>query len=556
MSIFFKIKNLGLSPENSKSLNNKISLSNSIFLFLLFITVSNWIIAVIFTPYVIYSLLTLIVSLFLIPLLNNYSYNTLARYLIGINTSVFMLWMHISVLKEGEGLLIGTNMISFSLLALPWLLFDYQEIKHSIFLFLLMCCSIFAVQPLNFLVEPQTHEQVALIVSPFFQTFYSFVAVFILGGCLYILQLDTKETELINNKLIEEAENKNIEMLEKEQKLNSYISEIEKSRIEDQKRDWSNNGLAKFSDLLRNTQHDIQETYEQIISQLTQYMQMNQGALFILEEENGHNFLELKSCYAYDRKKYSEARIEIGEGLLGQCYLEKEVIYLTEVPNGYTTITSGLGSATPSVLLLVPLKINEEVFGVLEMASFYAIEEYQIEFVQKLAVSIASSISNIKINTKTKHLLQDSISQREVLQNQEEEMRQNLEELSATQEEMQRIIMDSSQKDNFVKSFLNASQDTILAVDKDLKLVIWNDTFEWVAKEFGVKAEVGMPISNYMFEEGKEAQLNVYRSILNGGDPVIIDKKYGENTVQIKYTAIKDKNLEILGVALYTRTLN
>ncbi|MFN8436473.1 MAG: GAF domain-containing protein [Cytophagales bacterium] len=556
MNINNYIKNLGVSENNSKTLNSKIKLTNTLFIFLQSIAITNWFIAYFLTPNILTILSLMILVTFCVPILNRFHLYNFSRIVLCLSPSLLMLLTHVATLQKGENLMIGSQIIAFSLCILPWLVFESKNKIQIYVLASVMFLMLFLVDPLNYLIEPSDIESVALNKSKPMQDFYTFIGIFLLIGSLYILQNESTETELINNKLIEEAENKNIEMLEKEQKLNSYISEIEKSRIEDQKRDWSNNGLAKFSDLLRNTQHDIQETYEQIISQLTQYMQMNQGALFILEEENGHNFLELKSCYAYDRKKYSEARIEIGEGLLGQCYLEKEVIYLTEVPNGYTTITSGLGSATPSVLLLVPLKINEEVFGVLEMASFYAIEEYQIEFVQKLAVSIASSISNIKINTKTKHLLQDSISQREVLQNQEEEMRQNLEELSATQEEMQRIIMDSSQKDNFVKSFLNATEDSMLAVDRELKLVIWNRNFENSSRNFGIKVEAGVHISNYMFEEGKKSQLNVYENILNGGEPVRMEKTYGNSIVEINYTAIKDTQQNILGVALYTRKIN
>ncbi|MCU0447165.1 MAG: PAS domain S-box protein [Microscillaceae bacterium] len=207
---------------------------------------------------------------------------------------------------------------------------------------------------------------------------------------------------------------------------------------EDNKRNWTNEGFALFSNILRSSDQELDEFAYQIISNLVKYLEANQGGLFLLTEEAGKQYLELKATFAYNKRKYEEKKILVGQGLLGQAVLEKDIIYLDEVPGNYLQITSGLGKATPRSLLIAPLKVNEEVFGAIEIASFNFLDRYQIDFVERLAESIASTISTVKINENTKRLLEETRQYAEQMQAQEEEMRQNMEELATTQEEMER----------------------------------------------------------------------------------------------------------------------
>lgn len=197
-------------------------------------------------------------------------------------------------------------------------------------------------------------------------------------------------------------------------------------------------GLAEVSEILRAT-HDLHELAEKVIIKLVKYMKANQGGLFILHEENTDQpHLELAACYAFDRKKFLQKSVQVGEGLVGQAVLERDVIYLTEVPQNYISIKSGLGGANPRSVLIVPLVVNDKIEGVIELASFNLFQPFEIEFMQKLGESIASTIASVKINERTKHLLEESQMQAEQMRAQEEEMRQNMEEIAATQEEMQR----------------------------------------------------------------------------------------------------------------------
>jgi methyl-accepting chemotaxis protein len=208
---------------------------------------------------------------------------------------------------------------------------------------------------------------------------------------------------------------------------------------EDENRNWAAQGVAKFSDILRKNTNDLDELAYDIISNLVKYTNSNQGGIYIINDNDKDNFfIEMKASYAYDRRKFITKRIEIGEGLVGRCYQEKEKIYLTEIPNDYVKITSGLGEDNPRALLIVPFIYNDVIYGLVEIASFSEYPPHAIEFIERIGESIAATISSSKAQIQTALLLEQSQQQAEEMASQEEEMRQNMEELRATQEQSSR----------------------------------------------------------------------------------------------------------------------
>ena len=209
---------------------------------------------------------------------------------------------------------------------------------------------------------------------------------------------------------------------------------------EDQKRNWASEGLTTFGELLRKHSNNLKELSENLISELVKYLQANQGGIFVINDERNEPLLELQACYAWDRQKYLEQKITIGDGLVGQSWQEKNTLYITDVPEDYIYITSGLGEASPQCILIVPMLMNEEVFGVIELASFYRYENYKVQFVERLAQMIASTISTVKVNERTKKLLEQAQMASEQMRAQEEELRQNQEEMRLSQLEMEKNI--------------------------------------------------------------------------------------------------------------------
>jgi transcriptional regulator with GAF, ATPase, and Fis domain len=210
-------------------------------------------------------------------------------------------------------------------------------------------------------------------------------------------------------------------------------------KTQDEIRNWTTEGLARFSEVIRGNQESIQALCFDVLVFIVKYLKAQQGGMFVVKEEDGSSpYLDLTAAYAFNRKKYVTKRIEFGQGMIGQTYLEGQSVILTEVPQGYTEITSGLGESTPGCLLIVPLKYNEKIEAIVEIASFKKFEQYEIEFIEKVGESIASTLSTVKNTEKMKFLVDQFQSQTEQLKAQEEELRQNMEEMQATQEAFRR----------------------------------------------------------------------------------------------------------------------
>jgi CHASE3 domain sensor protein len=214
--------------------------------------------------------------------------------------------------------------------------------------------------------------------------------------------------------------------------------QMKRIKQEDENRIWVTEGLAKFTEIIRNHQDDAASLCEQSIRYIAKHMNAQQGAVFLLQEEDDTQFLQLSACYAFDKKKFVEKRIALGEGIVGQSFLEGSPAMLKAVPNGYTHITSGLGEATPSCLLIVPMQYNQQSEGVVEIAGFTEWPEHQRTFLFKATEYMAAALSSVRSTQKMKTVLTQMQEQTEQLHAQEEEMRQNMEELAATNEEMKR----------------------------------------------------------------------------------------------------------------------
>lgn len=331
--------------------------------------------------------------------------------------------------------------------------------------------------------------------------------------------------------------NNNLELASKEDEFGKSLLKMhiglvkakeieEKRRKEEEKVNWVNKGLAKFNDLFRENNDNLEELSYNFITELIRYINAMQGGVFILNDENPHEkFFELKACFAYDRRKFLKKRVEWGEGLIGACAKEKQRIYLTDIPDRYVRITSGLGDAEPNVLLLIPLIIDEKVLGVLEITSIEKIEKYYFDFLEKVTNNFASTIMNVMINMKTNRLLEESNNKSEKLSQQEEELRQNIEEMQSTKEE-------SLRRETELKGLLDAINQTTLKAEYDLKgnMIDVNEGF---ASLLGEDKDdlIGVSIFDGL-DDSAGKYTNLWKDVLKG--------KFVKDTNHIEF---KDKSL-------------
>lgn len=272
------------------------------------------------------------------------------------------------------------------------------------------------------------------IVPPFWQTwwFRTGIALLVISSIIsYYRYLKSKakrqqaELERIIHDQTFEVKKQNEEIIRK--------NELEKVQ------NWITEGLAYFGDVISKHKGSLDELAKEVLKQLVQYVKAQQGTLTVLIDDDPDDLhLRVVATYGVNKDRLTEQRIEIDEGLIGSTFKDGEPKLIDNMPANYLKIESGLGASQPKSLLLLPLRSDELVLGVVELAFLGEINDVTRSFLTKVSSVIALNLHAANLNNRTTILLQRAKEQTEELQAQEEEMRQNMEELEATQEELRR----------------------------------------------------------------------------------------------------------------------
>lgn len=334
--------------------------------------------------------------------------------------------------------------------------------------------------------------------------------------------------------------------------LSMRDSIVSSAREEDEKR-WIVEGVKEVGDILR-ARNDLKEMGEELLAYVVQRVGAVQGAFYVMnesEKEEGVSYLEMYASYAYNKKKYLEARFKVArkyaEGLVGQAAIERDMIRRTEIPEDYLTITSGLlGEQRPRSLLIMPLITNEtEVMGCLELASLQPFEEdgREVKFVQEISGIIARTIFNIKTAEKEAKLLAETTQLNIELQARQKELEKIAKDLQEKSRELQKTVEQLELEKQAVQNEQRKTQ--ILLENASEVIIIYDETIHIryispsVSRILGYSVDemVGINDEVYVEDEWKESYRRMFEELKQYPDEQI--------TIQMEY---RKKNGEAIWV--------
>jgi HAMP domain-containing protein/signal transduction histidine kinase len=226
------------------------------------------------------------------------------------------------------------------------------------------------------------------------------------------------------------------EVADLKNKINQMIANLKDTTEQNKQQDWLKTNLARFSRLMQG-QKDLDSVSRLIMSELTPLVSAHHGVFFINETSDSEPTLRLLNSYGYRERKHVSSHFHFGEGLVGQCALEKKSIVLTNVPRDYIQINSGLGEAPPLNIIVLPVLFEGDVMAVIELASFLPFSEIHRTFLDQLMESIGVVLNMITANMRTEELLEQSQSLTQNLQSQQMELQSQQEQLKSSNTELE-----------------------------------------------------------------------------------------------------------------------
>jgi HAMP domain-containing protein/signal transduction histidine kinase/CheY-like chemotaxis protein len=239
--------------------------------------------------------------------------------------------------------------------------------------------------------------------------------------------------------------------------INQMIANLRATTQKNSEQDWLKTNLARFTSMLQG-QRDLEAVSRLVLSELAPLVSAQHGLFYVLDAQGGEPLLKLVSSYAHRERKTLANQFRMGEGLVGQCVIEKQRILITGVPEDYVRISSGLGEAKPLSLVVIPVLFEGEVKAVIELASFYQFSEIHLAFLDQLTESIGIVLNTIAASMRTEELLKQSQSLAEELQAQQQE----LTETNRRLEQQAKSLQSSEER-------LRAQQDELQQTNEELE---------------------------------------------------------------------------------------
>lgn len=204
-------------------------------------------------------------------------------------------------------------------------------------------------------------------------------------------------------------------------KFNEMAVKLQHSTEESASQTWLNSNLARFAQLMQEPK-TVKECAELLLRELASTVGALHGLFYVVSASGGTKYLNLLATYAYQDRKLLSNRFEFGESLVGQCALEQKRIRVSSAPKDYVYIRSGIGQSEPVNLVVVPIVFENQIHGVIELASFKEFTSVELSFLDHLGINLGVIFSNIEAAEQTTHLLQQEQMLTEELKSQQEEL--------------------------------------------------------------------------------------------------------------------------------------
>jgi CheY-like chemotaxis protein len=249
---------------------------------------------------------------------------------------------------------------------------------------------------------------------------------------------------------------------------------------------WLKTGQAELNEKMRGEQ-DLIELSENVITYLATYIDAKLGAIYLKDE---NNTLKLVSSYAYTKRKNLSNEFKVGSGIVGQAALEKKPILITNVPDDYLKINSGLGEARPVNILVLPFLYEGVVKGIIELGSFNELNDLHMQFLNQIAENIAIAFHTAESRVELKKLLEQSQAQSEELQSQQEELRVTNEELEGQTKALKESEEElKQQQEELQKANIELEHKTDDLTKQKKEIETKNVELETARKEIEIKAD-------------------------------------------------------------------
>ncbi len=218
------------------------------------------------------------------------------------------------------------------------------------------------------------------------------------------------------------------EVAELKDNINTMIGNLRLTTDQNTEQDWLKTNLARFTNMLQG-QRDLVTVGRLMLSELAPLVEAQHGVIYQVEADDGEYALKLLSAYADSAEDGHADRLELGEGLIGQCALDARRILITEMPYDVVPITSGLFKAQPRHVIVLPVQFEGQVKAVIELASLGGFTDLQLAFLDQLTTSIGIVLNSIEATMQTEGLLKQSQQLATELQTQQRELQQTNEKL-------------------------------------------------------------------------------------------------------------------------------